>query len=275
MFIKFSKLIVGLVLSAAMFNAQAELEMTRPTLPLINSQEAEASQVFRDLEGIPFGASKVALSGPDRALLYVWSTERGDFEIMLVEGTLNGVNQFDANLGYNWRFTRSGEGWQAKRVQYQSEYEKEFDYPYERLTRGNLVLTDIGLFNESRMIDCLQTSGGKFSTDPNHTRTREVAVRTFSGGIHGMGADYMSKPGWEDIRACSPGMLTSLLYLDKERYPDMFSLGYIQFISESTDIISRRTDEMERRTDEMERKTEKRERLNERLRNIFNDLSGQ
>jgi hypothetical protein len=161
-----TQLSAGLMLAMVLLNAHAESEAPE-TLPLIDSQQAQAAPVTDiPLGEIPFGASKVVLAEQDNVTLYVWSTPAGRFEFTPLKGDLGAVKQFDANLGYNWRFSRDGDRWQARRVHYQSQYEEEFDHPYDRLTRGNPVLTEIGLFNESKMIDCLQTRGGAQSQIP-------------------------------------------------------------------------------------------------------------
>lgn len=246
-----TQLSAGLVLAMALLNAHAESEAPE-TLPLIDSQQAQAGPVTDiPLGEIPFGASKVVLAEQDNATLYVWPTPEGRFEFTPLKGDLGAVKQFDANLGYNWRFERDGKRWQARRVDYQSQYEEEFDRPYDRLTRGNPVLKEIGLFNEPRMIECLQTRRVGFSKN-NNTYTRDEAVKTFAGRLGGLGADTITKPGWEDLKACSPGLLTSLLYLDKEKYPNLFKIGLTEGNLEQAYLIGKRADAAEERADEWE-----------------------
>ncbi|SFR52852.1 hypothetical protein [Thiomicrospira sp. ALE5] len=260
---QFQQLTAGLLLGLFLVTAQAESKSTdeEVSLPLIESQQAAVQQVDIRLSEIPLGASKVVLAEQDNLTLYVWPTAAGGFEFMPFKGDLGAVKQFDANLGYNWRFERNGKRWQAKRVNYQSQYEKEFGHTYDRLTRGNPVLKEIGLFNESKVIECLQTRGRAFSKDPNHTWTREEAIENYAGEIRLFGRDAITKPSWEDLKACSPGMLTSLLYLDKARYKNLYEVGLYQAAKEEGQWIN-----------------EEAQRINEegqRLDRIIKKLSGQ
>ncbi|SFR54039.1 hypothetical protein [Thiomicrospira sp. ALE5] len=276
------------VFCAAIFTitVHAEQKSNAPFLPLIESQQSTAIQITGGseliTEMIPLGASKVTIEEPRHAVVYVWPTAESTFAFFLYDGSLDGIEQFDANLGFNWRFSRDNGAWKAERIQYESLYEAEFEYPYERLTRRNSVLTDIALFNESRMIECLQTRGSKFSKDANHSWTREEAISNFSGKIRGMGRNFMTKPGLEDIQACSPEMLTSLLYLGKESYEILYEVGLNQASKEENRLVNeenRLVNEENRLVNEENRLVNEENRLvNEeadRLTNILNKLSGQ
>lgn len=261
----FHTILLVTVLHAATMTTGVHAEQTSDefSLALVESQQSTALQVTGGTEliteMIPLGASKVTIEEPHHAVVYVWPTDESTFELFLYDGSLEGIEQFDANLGFNWRFSRHHEAWKAERIQYESLYEAEFEYPYERLTRRNPVLTDIALFNESRMIECLQTRGPE--SDPTRRWTREEAIRIFSGKIRGMGANFMTRPGHEEILDCSPEMLTSLLYLDKEHYEILHVVGLNQAVKEENYLAKEENRLVKEESD--------------RLTNILNKLTGE
>ena len=237
----FRSLVQVTVFCAATMTIAVHAEQTshEPSLPLIESQLSSAIQITGGTELIPLGASKVTIEEPRHAVVYVWPTDESTFEFFLYDGSLDGIEQFDANLGFNWRFSRNHEAWKAERIQYESLYEQYFKESYEYRTDNNPLMIDIGLFHESVMIDCLQT---RFPI--------ERSIRSFEGILTAWGLGRLMKPQYESILDCSPGMLNSLQYLDKEKYPNLVLLGWTSANNEQTYLISERADEHAERADE-------------------------
>jgi len=178
------------------------------------------------LTDIPLGARKVNFRNSE---IFVWKNDNWTFSMQITKMDQESWTDdiyFEANVAWeNYIFSISWNDTleQVLIAEKAPERQSQFGINYDRMTRGNSIIKNIMLSAEARLAEYMRDIEGY--DDARIKRTLEwiawIMVR-----------DRLTKPQYETFKNAYPEILTSLSYLDQNRFPNLYQIGLNQSYNE-------------------------------------------
>ena len=194
---------------------------------------AVAVEIVKDakLTDIPFGARKVNFRDSE---IFVWKNDDWTFSMQVTKMDQNAWTDdihFEANVAWeNYVFSIVGNDSlsQVLVAEQAPERQSQFGINYDRMTRGNSIIKNIMLSAESRLAEYFKET--KWYNDSQISDELSWIARLFW-------RDTIDRITFEDFRAAYPEILTSLSYLDQNRFPNLYEIGLNQSAKEENSLI--------------------------------------
>lgn len=195
---------------------------------ILNANKLEINIVkIKNLTDIPFGARKIVLDSNE----YFIYKNKKDFQFYITKGSFKNFKNFEANVAWeNYIFSISWNDTleQVLIAEKAPERQSQFGINYDRMTRGNSIIKNIMLSAENRLAEYFKET--KWYNDSQISDELSWIARLFW-------RDTIDRITFEDFRAAYPEILTSLSYLDKNRFPNLYEIGLNQSAKEENSLI--------------------------------------
>ena len=196
------------------------------------------------LTDIPFWARKINYRNGE---FFVWKKSDGTFSMQITkmdETSWTDDIHFEANVWWeNYVFSIVWEDTldQVMIAEKSPERQSAFGIDYDRMTRGNYILKNIMLSAEQKLAEYMKNVEGY---DENEI------ITTLNWMARWFARDWITNPTLERLRWAYPEILTSFSFLDKNKYPNLYTIWLTESNLQEANIITRRTEESARRTEE-------------------------
>lgn len=202
---------------------------------ILNANKLEVNIVkIKNLTDIPLGARKIVLDSNE----YFIYKNKKDFQFYITKGSFK---NFEANVsGVNYTFYKNKNKIIAQKA---PERQSQFGINYDRMTRGNSIIKNIMLSAEARLAEYFKEV--KWYNKSQISDELSWIARLFW-------RDTIDRITFEDFRAAYPEILTSLSYLDQNRFPNLYKIGLTESNLQQSQIIAERADNAVERADRLE-----------------------
>ncbi len=215
---------LGALALATTLNFSSPAEAAETNIP----EWAVPVEIVKDarLTDIPFGARKVNFRDSE---IFIWKNDDWSFSMQITKMDQNSWTDdihFEANVAWeNYVFSIVGDDSISQVLVAEKAPEKESQYGinYDRMTRGNYILKNIMLSAESRLAEYMRDVEGYDQNEVKITLT--WMARWFA-------RDWITPITLERLRWAFPEILTSLSYLDQNRFPNLYEIGLNQSAKE-------------------------------------------
>ncbi len=185
-------------------------------------------EILKDtkLTDIPLGARKVNFRNSE---IFVWKNENWTFSMQITKMDQDSWTDdihFEANVAWeNYVFSISWDDSleQILIAEKAPERQSQFGINYDRMTRGNYIIKNIMLSAEARLAEYFKEV--KWYNKSQISDELSWIARLFW-------RDTIDRITFEDFRAAYPEILTSLSYLDQNRFPNLYEVGLNQSYNE-------------------------------------------
>ena len=245
---------LGALALATTLNFSSPAEAAETNIP----EWAVAVEIVKDakLTDIPFGSRKVSFRDSE---IFVWKNDDWSFSMQVTKMDQNAWTDdihFEANVAWE-NYVFSVDENQVLVAEQAPEKQSQYGINYDRMTRGNYILKNIMLSAEGRLAEYMRDVEGY---DEGRIK------RTLEWIAWIMTRDTLSKPQYETFKNAFPEILTSLSYLDQNRFPNLYKIWLTESNLQQSEIIAERADNAAERADNAAERAD-------RLENIINKLS--